>query len=118
MAPREIAEFPDGFVFAMEEGKIIGQLELSLIKFEGRNIGYVNLYYLEPASRGRGKGQEFHEYAMQFFKTRAVAEYHLRVAPTNTPALKFYQKVGMAEMCAEVDEKVIRMKGQVEGFGV
>lgn len=109
----KITDFPEGFVMVEEHGTIIGQLELSLAKFENRTIGYVNLFYLEPSSRNNGKGRELHNYAMRFFRNHHVDEYHLRVAPTNAPAIRFYQKMGMIEVGPEVNGKVIRMKGLV-----
>lgn len=108
-----ITDYPEGFVVVEEEGKLIGQLELTIREYEGRSIGYVNLYYLIPASRGRGIGKDLHAYATQFFKNRQVQEYHLRVSPTNTSAIKFYQKIGMAEIGSELEGIVIRMKGTV-----
>lgn len=107
----KIKEFPEGFVLVEEDGKYIGQLELTIREFEGKEIGYVNLYYLIPEMRGIGKGKELHNYAMQFFEKNQVKEYHLRVSPSNTGAIKFYRKNGMKEIGPEVDGKVIRMKG-------
>lgn len=106
--------YPDGFVMVEEEGEAIGQLELSIRKYEGENIGYVNLYYLLPSSRGKGRGEELHAYAKKFFKSRHVIEFHLRVAPTNTSAIRFYYKIGMEEIGPEIDGKVIRMKGSLQ----
>ncbi|MGB6406562.1 MAG: GNAT family N-acetyltransferase [Planococcus donghaensis] len=106
-------DYPDGFVVIEEDGKLIGQLELSIREYEGKRIGYVNLYYLVPESRGKGRGKELHAYAKEFFKNRRVKEFHLRVAPTNTPAIKFYHKLGMEELGPEVNGKVIRMKGSI-----
>lgn len=104
-------DFPAGFVMVEEDGKIIGQLELSIREYEGRKIGYVNLYYLIPESRGKGRGEDLHDYAKGFFRNQQVKEFHLRVAPTNISAIKFYQKIGMEEVGPEVEGKVIRMKG-------
>ena len=106
-------DYPDGFVVVEEAGELIGQLELSIREYEGQRIGYVNLYYLAPESRGKGRGKELHAYAKEFFKNRQVKEFHLRVAPTNTSAIKFYHKLGMVELGPEVDGKVIRMKGSL-----
>ncbi|MGF2614661.1 GNAT family N-acetyltransferase [Rossellomorea aquimaris] len=103
--------FPGGFVLAKEEGNYIGQLELTIREYEGTAIGYVNLYYLVPEMRGRGKGEDLHNYAKQFFKKNKVKEYHLRVSPSNISAIKFYRKLGMEEAGTEVDGKVMRMKG-------
>lgn len=61
--------------------------------------------------RGKGKGKELHNYAKQFFENNKVGEYHLRVPPSNTRAIKFYRRNGMEEVGPEVDGKVIRMKG-------
>lgn len=107
----KVKKFPKGFVLVLEDGKIIGQLELTIRKFEGREIGYINLYYLIPEMRGKGKGGGLHNYAKKFFKDYDVSEYHLRVSPSNTRAIHFYRKNGMEEVGPEADGKVIRMKG-------
>lgn len=104
-------QFPDGFMMVMEEERPIGQLELTLTEYEGRIIGYVNLYYLIPDKRGCGFGRKLHEYALDFFSENGAKEYHLRVSPTNLPALTFYQKAGMKEIGLELGGKVIRMRG-------
>ncbi|TXC92718.1 GNAT family N-acetyltransferase [Metabacillus litoralis] len=104
-------EFPEGFVLIEECSKYIGQLELTIREYRGNTIGYVNLYYLVPEMRGLGKGKELHNYAMQFFENNKVGEYHLRVSTSNKAAITFYHKIGMKEICPEVEGKVIRMKG-------
>lgn len=105
------AEFPEGFVLVQEDEGYIGQLELSIREYEGKNIGYVHLYYLISKKRGYGIGEELHKYTKRFFKRNKVSEYHLRVSPTNTFAIRFYRKIGMEEAGSEVGGKVIRMKG-------
>src|SRR5699024_2097626 len=109
----KISQFPDGFVLLKENEIPIGQLELSIREFDGGEIGYVHLYYFIPEKRGTGLGKLLHDYAIQFFKNHGVDEYHLRVAPGNTTARKFYRKIGMTEIGPERDGKVIRMKGLV-----
>lgn len=106
-------DYPDGFVMVEKQGETIGQVELSIREYEDKTIGYVNLYYLIPSSRGSGHGEELHAYAKDFFRSRNVTEFHLRVAPSNTSAIKFYRKIGMEEIGPEVDGKVIRMKGSL-----
>jgi RimJ/RimL family protein N-acetyltransferase len=83
---------PWSFVIMEEDGKPIGQIELELLNYGGRNIGYVSLFYLIPEYRGKRIGIEQIKYAEAFFKKYGLTEYHLRVSPTNTPALKFYKK--------------------------
>jgi RimJ/RimL family protein N-acetyltransferase len=109
----KIKEFPKGFVMIEEDGDLIGQLELSTREHKGRRIGYVHLYYLKPEHRQKGLGNEIHSYALQFFMEQKVKEYHLRVSPTNSQAIRFYEKIGMREVGAELKGKVIRMKGEV-----
>ncbi|WP_338418771.1 GNAT family N-acetyltransferase [Paraliobacillus zengyii] len=108
---KKIKDFPEGFVLVEEDGKYIGQLELTIRAYEGIAIGYVNLYYLIPEMRGLGKGKELHDYAKKVFLNNKVSEYHLRVSPSNTTAIKFYHTIGMEEIGPEVDGKVIRLKG-------
>ena len=107
---KKTANYPEGFVLAMEDNKYVGQLELSVQEYEGKEIGYVHLYYLTPEERGKGKGQQLHDYVKQFFKSNNVSEYHLRVSPANTSAVKFYRRMGMTEIGSEMNGKVIRMK--------
>jgi RimJ/RimL family protein N-acetyltransferase len=104
---------PEGFVLVKHLDQYVGQLELQIMKYKDKNIGYVNLYYLIPSYRGKGYGKQLHEYAMKFFNSKGVSEYHLRVSPLNQQAIAFYKKNGLEEMGLEVDGKVIRMKGKV-----
>ncbi|WP_010650365.1 GNAT family N-acetyltransferase [Oceanobacillus massiliensis] len=110
---RKIADFPEGFVMLWDKNKPVGQLELSIKIFDGKEIGYVHLFYLIPEKRGSGLGDELHRYAMQFFRQYGVSEYYLRVAPANKRACGFYQKKGMEKTADEMDGKVIRMRGYV-----
>ena len=105
--------YPNGFVLVVEEGVPIGQLELNVKEYEGKEIGYVNLYYLVLEKRGVGLGSLLHAYAINFFKDHGVKEYHLRVSPTNEQAIAFYKKNGMQKLKEEMDGKVIRMAGKI-----
>jgi RimJ/RimL family protein N-acetyltransferase len=96
-----------------ENGEPIGQLELTMKQYEGKEIGFVNLYYLTPEKRGKGFSSKLHEYALNFFKARNLKEYHLRVSPSNQNALDFYAKNGMKKIKSEMDAKVIRMSGEM-----
>ncbi|GAA0465384.1 GNAT family N-acetyltransferase [Alkalibacillus silvisoli] len=109
----KVEKFPAGFVLVEYEDEVIGQLELSVRYYNGRQIGYVHLYYLIPSKRGKGLGEKLQEYAESFFKKHGVSEFHLRVSPTNKQARAFYRKLGMEESGLEVDGKVIRMIGQI-----
>lgn len=109
----KIVDYPKGFVLVKENNKYVGQLELSIREYVGKDIGYVHLYYLISEERGKSMGQELDDYARQFFKDNNINEFHLRVSSTNISAIKFYRKIGMNEIGPEVNEKVIRMQGYV-----
>jgi ribosomal protein S18 acetylase RimI-like enzyme len=110
---QQSAKHPDGFVLVLENDEPIGQLELTVKQYEGKDIGYVNLYYLIPEKRGMGIGSKLHDYALNFFKANNLKEYHLRVSPSNHNAIGFYVKNGMKKIKSEMDGKVIRMSGEV-----
>jgi len=50
----------------------IGQLELSVRDYEGKDIGYVHLYYLVLEKRGLGMGKDLHDYALDFLGTKVL----------------------------------------------
>jgi GNAT superfamily N-acetyltransferase len=99
-----VRRFPDGLVLIEEEGRNIGQLELQIVLYEGRYIGYANLFYLIPSYRGKGYGRQLVAYAEDFFEKHSVKSYHLRVAPTNLPALHLYEKCGFRLLEKEEDQ--------------
>ena len=109
----QVQKNPKGFVIVVENEVPVGQLELTVKEYVGKEIGYVNLYYLVPEKRGMGLGSLLHAYAIQFFKEHGLNEYHLRVSPTNTHALTFYKRNGMKQIDIEFDGKVIRMAGSI-----
>ncbi|CAN7260719.1 GNAT family N-acetyltransferase [Paenibacillus sp. LjRoot56] len=99
-----VRRFPEGLVLIEEEGQPIGQLELQIVLHEGSYIGYANLFYLIPSYRGKGYGRQLVAYAEGFFEKYGVKSYHLRVAPTNLPALHFYEKSGFRLLEKEEDQ--------------
>ena len=50
---QRMTEIPNSCVHVWKEARIIGQIELSRWKHDA-SIGYVNLFYLDPAFRGQG----------------------------------------------------------------
>lgn len=75
----------------------MGQLELG-----ERNpldeFGYVNLYYLTPAWRGKGLSQEIDSFAMSFLRKLGYKTARLSVSPTNQRAVQFYLKNGWMDL--------------------
>jgi len=93
--------FPDGFLIMEHDGEPVGQLEVEIVTYMGKRIGYVDLFYLKPGYRGKGYGRLQIEQAEAFLKSQGVNEYHLRVSTTNKPALRFYEKNGFYLLAEE-----------------
>jgi GNAT superfamily N-acetyltransferase len=101
-----VNKFPNGQVIIEIDDLPIGQMELQIRDFEGKKIGYVNLFYLIPEYRGKGLGKELISYAEDFFNKSNVSEYHLWVSPTNVRAMRLYTNAGMIKF-REENEKYL-----------
>jgi ribosomal protein S18 acetylase RimI-like enzyme len=104
------ALFPDGFMLVEEHGDLVGQIELQIVEYEEKRIGYVHLFYLILEYRDKGRGKELLSYAETFFQRHGINEYQLRVSVTNKRAISFYEKHGLEIMHPELDGKVYRMR--------
>lgn len=91
-----MTRFPDGHVHAWHGDKIIGQMEMHILKEPRR--GYVNLFYLIEEMRGAGVSGELQAYAMDFMRRHDVQIAQLSVSPTNGRALAFYRKHGWRDL--------------------
>lgn len=82
---------PGGIAFALLESEIVGQIEAQ-VRPDG--TGYVNLFYLVPKWRGRGLGNQLNDYVVSLLHEQGVTQIELAVSPTNTPALRYYERHG------------------------
>lgn len=89
-----LLRFPEGHVHAWQGDEIVGQVELLI----GAQGGYVNLFYLRPDARGRGLGDELHDYAVSVFQRRGVRVAGLSVSPTNVRAVRYYERHGWKDV--------------------
>lgn len=106
--------FPGSFAMMEKDGELVGQIELELLDYFNKRIGYVDLFYLLPKYRGKGIGSEQINYAETFFRKLGMDEYHLRVSPTNEPALKFYKKHGFEFIMEEqLNHRVWRLRKRI-----
>ncbi|WP_394208806.1 GNAT family N-acetyltransferase [Enterovibrio calviensis] len=89
-------ESPDGFFHIWHEKKIIGQLEFKsgIETSDNQKAGYVNLFYLAPAYRGKGLGQVIHSYVVDKLIEDQCVGAMLRYIPGNFQAERFYLKNG------------------------
>lgn len=107
------AAFPDGFVHVWDGDTLVGQMEMRVR--DDPQIGYVNLFYLIAAVRGRGLGDQLHEYALRFFRGRDVATIQLSVSPTNRRALAYYQKHGWRDLGPRPGREQVHLMERASG---
>lgn len=109
-----VLRFPEGQVIVEEDGLAIGQLELQIVRYEGREIGYANLFYLVTDYRGKGRGSELISYAESFFRKQGVKEYQLKVSLDNHRAISLYERSGMHKLQVErLQNSVWRMRKEL-----
>lgn len=100
-----VEEFPDGHVLTFLGKRCIGQMELQVPY--GLTTGYVNLYYVAPAFRGKGFGRAMHGRAEEYFRSWQADRIELDVSATNTRAVGFYRHLGY--QLVRVDGRLWRM---------
>ena len=109
---KRTVQFPWGYVMVEDNGQVIGQMEIFIREYEGRQIGFVSLYYLIPDARGHGQGMQLTNYAEKHFRQNGVSEYHLRVSPTNEHAVRFYEKAGLTKLKQESTNHIVWRMGK------
>ena len=88
----QVDEFPDGCVLAFQGGRCAGQLEMAAPY--GSPVGYISLFYVAPAFRGRGVAGLLNDYAERYFRSWEATRVELHVSAVNTRAVKFYSRLG------------------------
>ena len=96
-----LESFPQGQRMVLDDAVVAGQVELAIREAQGRRFGYVSLFYLEPAWRGRGLGRELTQFAQTCFAAHGLDEYRLRVSAMNERAVRFYERQGFARLGSE-----------------
>jgi probable phosphoglycerate mutase len=94
VALRESERKPEALVFAMSGSRIAGVLQLNVNGYLEDNAGYIPFIFLCEPWRHKGLGVQLIGYAVLYFRALGRDRLQLRVAPTNAPALAFYEKCG------------------------
>lgn len=102
------AELPGSIVHAWDETRIVGQIEMSLLKTEAA-VGYIHLLYLTPEWRSRGAGKLLLAYATHFLAGLGCERMRLSVSETNQRAAQFYRHHGWADIGPRQDRPELRL---------
>lgn len=102
------AEAPGSVVHAWDETRIVGQIEMSLLKTEPA-VGYIHFFYLTPEWRSRGAGKLLLAYATHFLAGLGCERMRLSVSETNQRAARFYRHHGWADIGPRQDKPELRL---------
>lgn len=102
------AEVPGSIVHAWDETRIVGQIEMSLLKTEPA-VGYIHFFYLIPEWRSRGAGKLLLAYATDFFAELGCERMKLSVSETNQRAARFYGHHGWIDIGPRQDRPELRL---------
>lgn len=73
------------------------------------DAGHIALLYLTEENRGKYMGAILIGYATSLYRAMGKKYLSVRVAQTNTPARKFYEKMGFEEMRMEESDGIIQI---------
>jgi GNAT superfamily N-acetyltransferase len=92
-----LANDPTSASLVIQNSEIIGQVTAGKWK-QDPTVGYVNLYYLVPEKRGKGLSRFLEEYTINYLLGLGFKKARLSVSPTNTRAVRFYEKSGWRDV--------------------
>lgn len=90
---RRAQHLPEGNAHLWHREAIVGQTEMSLLE-EEPDVGYVHLFYVAPAHRGRGLGRVLHQHAAAVLTAHGARLMRLSVGTRNEAAIAFYRAAG------------------------
>lgn len=73
------------------DGRVDGYVQFHTLG----TIGYVRQLVVSKDARGRGKGAGLMRHAAASLRGAGVAEWHLNVKTSNTPAIRLYEQLGL-----------------------
>lgn len=84
-------------VHLWQDSRIVGMLVMGAHRLDP-SIGHVFLYYLIPEVRGTGLSQSMDDHAVAYLKGKGYQKARLCVSPTNTRAIRFYERRGWVDI--------------------
>jgi len=101
MARARSREYPMSVMEVYLGDKPIGLLELSINRDADKGAGCIAFYYMDEKYRGKGLAVQLLGQATSVFRSLGRKALRLRVAETNTRAVKFYKKYGFKHIATE-----------------
>ena len=99
---QRMRDIPGSCVHVWHVDAIVGQIEMGRFR-EDASVGYVNLFYLIPAYRGRGLGGQLDQYAVDFLQRAGHRRARLSVSATNRQAIAFYLRYHWRDLGPRAD---------------
>lgn len=92
----KLAQEPGCALFACHDGRPAGMVVTGRFD-QDETIGWIHHFYLEPAWRGRGVGDDLEAKAIDMLRERGFRTIRLAVSQTNHAARRFYARHGWAD---------------------
>ncbi|MBQ3055509.1 MAG: GNAT family N-acetyltransferase [Oscillospiraceae bacterium] len=106
---RLLAADPRAIAVAQRREEDVGAILLDTRAKVLPDAGHIALLYLTEENRGKYMGAILIGYAASLYRSMGKKYLSVRVAQTNTPARKFYEKMGFEEMHMEQDNGIIQI---------
>ena len=87
---RRMIEYPQGFLVALQDGKIVGYIAAWVVSRKAR----IDSMAIDEQYRRRGIGSLMLDTVLDHFKRNGHKTVELKVRPTNTGAIKLYATFG------------------------
>ncbi|MCL2368247.1 MAG: bifunctional histidine phosphatase family protein/GNAT family N-acetyltransferase [Oscillospiraceae bacterium] len=97
-AAEHAAAHPRALVEAFLGDTPIGILELDTERDAEAGEGFISLFYLDPAYRGRGLAAQFLGHATSVYRSLGRTKLTLHVAEANEAAIGFYERYGFQKV--------------------
>ena len=97
IAGNRIKKYPDAIVRSFVGEEASGLIDLDIDAEKDENVGCIAFYYIKKGFRGRGVGVQLLGQAVSVYRALGREKLRLRVAESNTGAIRFYERYGFAK---------------------
>ena len=91
MIERQMIAFPEFFIGAFHEDKLVGVV---IGSYDGRMKGWINRLAVDPAYRRRGIAEQLISHAEETLEKRGAAIFCVLIEAPNEESVRLFQKMG------------------------